>query len=158
MIDEIDLQILELLQDNSRISNAEVARCVGLTPPTALERIRKLEKKGIVKGFHAHLDADQLGCSMLAFVFLRTTESLDGLTTSSAIAKLPEVQELHHVAGEDCYLAKVRVANPKALGRLLREKFGQIAEVISTRSTVVLETIKEDPRLPMYAAKGECDA
>ena len=162
MIDDIDLQILELLQDNSRVQNAEIARTVGLTPPAALERVRKLEKRGVIQGFHARLDPGHVGCSMLAFVFVKTTETVGEEDASRALAALPEVQEVHHVAGEDCYLAKVRVAGPKALGRLIREKFGQIAEVVSTRSTVVLETVKEDPRLSLEALKaggpdGGCD-
>ncbi len=162
MIDDIDLQILELLQDNSRIQNAEIARTVGLTPPAALERVRKLENRGVIQGFHARLDPGHVGCSMLAFVFVKTTETVGEENASHALAALPEVQEVHHVAGEDCYLAKVRISGPKALGRLIREKFGKIAEVVSTRSTVVLETVKEDPRLPLEALRadspeGGCD-
>lgn len=158
MLDDVDLQILELLQDNARIANAEIARSVGLTPPAALERIRKLEKKGVVRGFHARLDPTQLGRAMLAFVLLRTNETLDDPDTSDAISRLPEVQELHHVAGEDCYLLKVRVASPKDLGLFLRRKLGKIPTVLSTRTTVVLETVKEDPRLALDGAAGARDA
>lgn len=158
MLDDIDLQILDLLQENARIQNAEVARRVGLTPPAVLERIRKLEKRGAVKGFHARLDPAQLDCPMLAFVFVKTDENASEQGAALALAALPEVQEVHHVAGEDCYLAKVRVPGPKALGRLIREQFGRIPTVVSTRSTVVLETVKEDPRLPLRPRKGESDA
>lgn len=158
MLDDVDLKILELLQDNARVANAEIARSVGLTPPAALERIRKLEKRGVLQGFHARLAPAELGCAMLAFIFLRTDEPLDDKETADAISRLPEVQELHHVAGEDCYLLKVRVASPKALGRFLRKKLGKIPTVLSTRTTVVLETVKEDPRLALCAARGERDA
>lgn len=152
VLDEIDLQILDMLQESSRVSNAEIARTVGLTPPTALERIRKLERNGVLRGFHADLDPDALGCSTLAFLFIKTSEGPGCECASKTIANFPQVQELHHVAGDDCYLAKVRVASPKALGRFLRDELGQIAEVVSTRSTVVLETVKEDPKLPFPKA------
>lgn len=147
MIDSTDKEILSILQCNARTSNADIARQVGLTPSAVLERIRKLEKKGAIQGYHARIDPEVLDLGLLAFVFVRSTERLDDPTVSEQIAAIPEVQETHHVAGEDCHLVKVRVANPAALGRLLRSSFGSIPGVISTRSTIVLETVKEDPCL-----------
>ncbi|HEX8034955.1 MAG TPA: Lrp/AsnC ligand binding domain-containing protein, partial [Ktedonobacterales bacterium] len=82
-------------------------------------------------------------------VFVRAEEKLACLETGEELARIPEVQEVHHVAGEDCYLVKVRVANTEALGRLLRERFGVIPTVRSTRTTVVLTTIKETATLPI---------
>jgi Lrp/AsnC family leucine-responsive transcriptional regulator len=150
-IDDTDLQILTLLQDNARISNAEVARQVGLAPSATLERVRKLEGKGLVQGYIAHLAPKALGYPLLAFVFVRSDERIGDGTTGARLAAIPEVQEVHHIAGEDCYLVKVRAADPEALGRLLREKFGAVPAVRSTRTTIVLETIREDARLPLPA-------
>lgn len=144
MIDDIDRSILSILQSNARTSNADVGRQVGLTPPAVLERIRKLEKKGSIRGYHARIDPEAVDLGLLAFVFLKTNERLDDRTVTEQIAAIPQVQEAHHVAGEDCHLVKVRVESPAALGRLLRETFGRIPGVISTRSTIVLETVKED--------------
>ena len=151
-IDDIDLQILALLQDNARISNAEIARQVGLAPSATLERLRKLEARGLLLGYRALLAPRPLGYPLLAFVFVRSDERIGDGTTGAQLAAIPEVQEVHHIAGEDCYLVKVRAADPAALGRLLRESFGAVPAVRSTRTTIVLETIREDGRLPLPLA------
>jgi Lrp/AsnC family leucine-responsive transcriptional regulator len=148
-IDDIDLRILSLLQENARIPNAEIARRVGLAPSASLERLRKLEGRGLLLGYMARVAPVPLGYGLLAFVFVRSEEQIGAGTTGAGLAAIPEVQEVHHVAGEDCYLVKVRAADPAHLGRLLREKFGAIPTVRSTRSTIVLETVKEDVRLPL---------
>jgi Lrp/AsnC family leucine-responsive transcriptional regulator len=148
-IDAIDLQILALLQDNARISNVEVARQVGLAPSATLERLRKLETRGLVRDYLTRIAPQPLGFGLLAFVFVRYDERLGEPETAVRLAAIPQVQEVHHIAGEDCYLVKVRASDPEQLGRLLREKFGAIRSVRSTRTTIVLETVKEDPRLPL---------
>jgi Lrp/AsnC family leucine-responsive transcriptional regulator len=147
--DDKDAEILAILQENARVSNAEIARRVALAPSAVLERIRKLEARGTLRGYHGRLDPRALGCGLLAFVFVRADERVGEPRTGQALAEIPEVQEVHHIAGEDCYLAKVRAASPEHLGRLLRERFGAIETVRSTRSTIVLETIKEDLTLPI---------
>src|SRR5438132_7650857 len=101
MIDEIDAVILDLLQENARISQADIARVVGLAPSAVLERIRKLESKGIVRGYAALVDPRALDQSMLAFVAVRTEETPGDDSVANALAKCPEVLELHHVAGDD---------------------------------------------------------
>lgn len=147
MLDNIDLKILSYMQKDSSVSNASIAKEVGMTPSATLERVRKIEEKGIITGYSLKLDYKQLGLSILAFVFVKTdettgTESCDGLT------KMPEVLEVHNVAGEDSYLVKVRVKDAEALSHLLR-KFMQIPLVRSTKTIVVLETMKETSELPL---------
>jgi len=151
-IDDTDLQILSLLQANARVSNAEIARRVGLAPSATLERMRKLEARGLVRGYHARVAPRPLGYPLLAFVFVRSDERIGDGTTGARLAAMPEVQEVHHIAGEDCYLVKVRAADPEHLGRLLRESFGAVPAVRSTRTTIVLETIKEEMLLPLPEA------
>jgi Lrp/AsnC family transcriptional regulator, leucine-responsive regulatory protein len=153
-MDEIDRQIAMFLQDNARTSNAEIARQVGMAPSAVLERIRKLEARGILRGYEARLSPKALGLGLLAFVFVRTRESVGKLETGARLAELPEVQEVHQIAGEDCYLVKVRAADTEALGRLMREKFGAIPSVRSTRTTIVLTTMKESALLPVDGAQG----
>jgi Lrp/AsnC family leucine-responsive transcriptional regulator len=114
-----------------------------------LERVRKLEKRGIVEGYQARLSARSLGFQLLAYIYVKTDESMSKMSTGETLSRIPEVQEVHHVAGEDCYLVKVRTESPESLGRLLRNAIGQIPTVLSTRSTIVLETIKEDFTLPL---------
>ena len=152
MIDEVDGIILDLLQENARISQADVARAVGLAPSAVLERIRKLEARGVVKGYTALLDPNALDQRMLAFVAVRSAEAPGDESVARALAQCPEVLELHHVAGDDCYLLKVRARDAEHVGQLLRHRFGRIPGVVSTRTTIVLETVKETPRLPLRAA------
>lgn len=157
MIDDIDLSILRILQANARRSNADIAREVGMAPSGILDRLRKLEARGILRGFEARVDPVQVDLGLVAFVFVRSSERVAEGKTGERLARIPEVQEVHHVAGEDCYLVKVRVENTEALGRLLREKFGAIASVTSTRTTIVLDTVKETALLPLpdrRSAKG----
>jgi len=159
MIDAIDTDILKILQENARTPNAEVARRVGLAPSAVFERIRKLEEKGIIEAYTLRLNARNLGQGLLCFMFVRSNEQAGGVETAASLARIPEVLEVHHVAGEDCFLAKVRTADTDALGRLLRERLGAIATITSTRTTIVLETVKETGDLPLdRAAEDEEEA
>ncbi|MBO0723881.1 MAG: Lrp/AsnC family transcriptional regulator [Blastocatellia bacterium] len=146
MIDRIDSQILNIIQSDARITNAEIARQVGLAPSAILERMRKLEEGGVIKGYAAEFDAARMGYGLTAFVFVRTSGCG---AIGNLLAAIPEVLEVHDVAGEDCYLIKVRTKDTEALGNLLRDKLKTIPEIISTRTTVVLKTIKETMALPL---------
>ena len=148
-LDGTDRTILAVLQANARTSNADIARQVGMAPSAILDRIRKLEAKGIILGYEARLDARALGCGLVAFVFVKSDEKVGSVSTGEHLAEIPEVLEVHHVAGEDCYLVKVRVESTEALGRLLRDRFGSIGAVRNTRTTIVLNTVKEVARLPL---------
>jgi Lrp/AsnC family transcriptional regulator, leucine-responsive regulatory protein len=155
MIDGIDREIVRILQENGRTSNAEVARRLEMAPSAILERIRKLEERGVILGYSAQVDPEAVGLGVTAFVFVRSNERGGANTTSTRLAELPEVQEIHHVAGEDCFLLKVRIPSTRALGTLLNERFGAIETIISTRSTIVMETVKETPKLPIAGAIEE---
>ena len=150
MIDAIDQKILMILQDNARTPNAEVARQLGMAPSAIFERIKKLEERGVIRGYGAQIDPEALDLALLAFVNVRTEDPVGSDATARALAKRPEVQEVHHVAGEDCYLAKVRVKDTGALSRLMKE-VGALPGVRATRTTVVLETTKESSGLPVQS-------
>jgi Lrp/AsnC family leucine-responsive transcriptional regulator len=149
MINTHDAHILTILQRNSRTSNAEIARQVGLAPSAVFERIRKLEEKGIVQGYTARIDPHAVGLGLVAFTFVRSNDRPGGIRTAELLAEIPEVLEVHHVAGEDCFLVKVRAPDTEALGRLLRERLGKISTITSTRTTIVLESVKETSELPI---------
>jgi Lrp/AsnC family leucine-responsive transcriptional regulator len=153
MIDEIDQAILNIIQQDARISNVEIARQVNLAPSAVLERLRKLEERGYVRGFFAELDARKLGFGLTAFVLVRTDDRHG--ETAETLARMPEVLEVHHVAGEDCYLLKVKTHDAEELGVLLREKIGDLEHVHSTKTTVVLQTVKETIALPLENCKQE---
>jgi Lrp/AsnC family leucine-responsive transcriptional regulator len=127
-----------------------------MAPSAVHERIRKLEARGVLLGYEARVSAAALGRGLLAFVFVRADEPVAGKRAGERLAAIPEALEVHHVAGEDCYLVKIRAADPEDLGRLLRDRFGAIRSVRSTRSTIVLGTLKETARIPLEA--GEPDA
>jgi Lrp/AsnC family leucine-responsive transcriptional regulator len=150
-LDDTDVEILRLLQENARTSNAEIARSVGMAPSAVLERIRKLESRGTLRSYEPRIEGRALGLALLAFIFVRGEDDLRTGSVGQALARMPEVLEVHHIAGEDCYLIKVRVADTDALGRLLREKLGSIPHVRSTRTTIVLATVKETGCLPLGA-------
>lgn len=149
MIDSVDRQILSILQSDARISNAEMARRLDLAPSGVLERVRKLEARGVIEGYEVRIAPAAVDQELLAFVFVRVDEQPGERATAEQLAAIPEVLEVHHVAGEDCYLLKVRAAGTDSLGRLLQERFGAIPTVRSTRSTIVLSTIKETLDLPL---------
>ena len=110
-MDAIDKKILLLLQDNAKMPNSEIAKQVGMVPSGVLERIRKLEDNGYIKGYTTNLNPESLNLGLLAFVFLKTSEMPGCLETADKLAEFPEILEVHHVAGEDCYLLKIRLKN-----------------------------------------------
>ena len=143
MINEIDTKILKILQNNSRTTNAEIARQINMAPSAVLERIRRLESKKIIKKYTTELEPGEVGKSLLAFIEVKASGPIVDQKTAKEIAKIPEVQEVHAVAGEDCFLVKVRVKDTEELTKLLRTKIASIKSIASTRTTIVLETIKE---------------
>lgn len=149
MIDNTDRKILSILQENCRTTNADIGRQLELAPSGILERIRKLEKRKVIKGYHAHLDGRQVGYGVTAFIFIRTDERPGEICAAECLTEIPEVLEVHHIAGEDCYLVKLRCDSNEELGRLLRDKIGMIGAVRTSRTSVVLETVKESVVLPV---------
>jgi Lrp/AsnC family leucine-responsive transcriptional regulator len=149
MIDNIDHKILSLVQINARISNAEIARRLKMAPSGILERLRRLKERGIIKAYSTHLDPKALDFGLLAFVFIKTNEKRVKWDVGEIIAKIPEVLEVHDIAGEDCYVVKLRTKDTESLYRLLRDNFGSIDAIASTRTTIVLRSIKDTTELPL---------
>jgi Lrp/AsnC family leucine-responsive transcriptional regulator len=155
-IDEIDRRILALLQGNARMTQTEVAKAVGLAPSAVLERMRKLESRGIIQGYVALVDPHVVDQKMLAFVAVRTNVVGDAeRDVAVQLASIPEVLEVHYVAGEDCLLLKMRARDAEHVGLLLRNQVSAVPGVSSTRTTIVLGSMKETPRLPIPIAEEE---
>lgn len=146
-IDEIDGSILDILQYNARTTQAELSKAVNLAPSAVQERLRKLEAKGIIRDYVALIDPHVVDRAMLAFVAVRTSEFGPDMPSAYELSRIPDVQEVHHVAGEDCYLLKVRARDAEHLGQILRQQIAATPGVTSTKTTIVLETVKEDPRI-----------
>src|SRR5882672_6120298 len=106
-LDKTDLHILRLMQDNARISNADMARELGMAPSGVLERVKKLEQKGVIQQYTTRINPAALQQKMLAFIFMKASDSPGCNDTAQALSKIPEVQEVHHIAGDDCYLVKI---------------------------------------------------
>lgn len=149
MIDNIDEKILKIIQIDSNIPNVEIARRMGMAPSATLERIRKLKERGIINGYHAHINPKSVGLGLLAFIHIKTNANREKWDVADIASRIPEVLEVHDIAGEDCYLVKLRTRDTESLYELLREKFGSIPSVESTRTTIVLRTTKETTVLPI---------
>jgi Lrp/AsnC family leucine-responsive transcriptional regulator len=144
-LDNTDLQILERMQDNARISNAELARELNMAPSAVLERVKKLEQKNIITGYCARINPLAIQQKMLAFIFIRSSEGFTcSSQTAKSLAQIPEIQEVHHIAGEDCFLVKVRTTDSASLMDLMRNSLQKIPNIASTKTTIVLETVKEE--------------
>lgn len=155
MIDEIDAKILNILQHDGRTSNADLARQVGLAPSAVLERVRKLEERGVLRGFTALIDHTALGLGLLAFILVRSSDPTGTDHVAKLIAKAPEVLEVHNVAGDDCFVVKVRARDTKDLSRILKKRFGTIKAIRSTRTIIVLDTIKESTVIPVSVEQSD---
>lgn len=149
VIDDTDRKILGLLQDNARITNAEIARQVGLTASAIHHRIRKMEETGVIRGYAARVAPEALDVKLASFVRVQTGEGARASEITAALVALPEVQEVHRVVGEDCFFVKVRVRDPQALAELLDHRIQSIPNVATTKTTIVLTTAKESTKLPL---------
>lgn len=147
VLDKTDLHILRLMQENARISNADLARELGMAPSGILERVKKLEQKNVIQQYTTRINPVALQQKMLAFIFMRAADGPGCNDTSRELAKIPEVQEVHHIAGDDCYLVKIRTYDSASLMQLMRTYFSKIPNILSTRTTIVLETVKEQQQL-----------
>jgi len=153
-IDETDRKILEILQKNARISNVDIARQVNLVPSATLERVRRLEKMKIIKGYHASIDPLKMDYKFLAFVYIKT-ENRFYTTYSKPFEQLEEIQEVHHVAGDDCFLLKVRAKDTPHFNHFLHQVLLKMDGVKETRSVIVMDTNKETLSIPVEENKNE---
>jgi Lrp/AsnC family leucine-responsive transcriptional regulator len=142
-LDDIDHRLLALLQHDDRVPVAELGKTLGVPPSTLNDRIRRLLKMGIVKGFHAHLDPEKVGLDLLAFVFVGWSDPGTEAKFLGAIAEAPEVQEAHHVTGSWNYLMKVRLRTTRDLEGFLAEVIKKVPGLQRTETLIVLSSPKE---------------
>mgnify|MGYP002713129762 CR=1 FL=1 len=151
-LDRYDRRILEVLQQDGRISNQELAEQIGLSPSPCLRRVRALEEAGLILGYRALLDAKQLGLSLMALIHIamdrHTPERFANFETR--IAELPEVLECLLVTGQDAdYQLKVVVQDMDAFQALLLEKITRIEGVSGVHSSFVLRRVVDKTALPV---------
>ena len=143
-LDETDVQILSILQRNGRITNAELAKRVGLSPPSVLQRVRQLEVAGFVRGYRADLDHEKLGLSITVWaqVSLALHYELPIERFRKSILEIEEVVECYHVSGEFDFLLRILVPSIQAYEALIRLKLSKIEGIGQIKSCFVLATTK----------------
>ncbi len=156
-LDDIDRRILHRLQAAARTSNAALAREVGLTPPATLDRVRRLEEAGIIRGYHADLAPEPLGFGMTVILLIRLDhhgrEAVHAFR--AAIEQVDEVAECHYLTGTADFLLKVRVRDVADYRRLLETAISGLPGLAHVESAVVLETFKDDRAIAVLDPAGD---
>jgi Lrp/AsnC family leucine-responsive transcriptional regulator len=152
VLDRTDRRILECLQTDGRISNVQLARKVNLTPTPCIERVKRLERQGYIRGYTAILDPELVNASLLVFVEIDLSRNSPNAFRRfrEEARRLPEILECHLVSGNFDYLIKARVSDVKAYRELLGEKILSLPGVNGSRSYVVMEEVKETTNLPLF--------
>lgn len=148
-LDEIDYKIIRSLMMQGRMTWAELASVLELSAPAAGDRVRRLEERNVIQGYAALIDPDAIGYPLVAFVAVTLERPQHRAAFLELVHQLAEIQECHHIAGDDDYWLKVRCRDTKDLERLVSDDIKGLAGVIKTRTTIVLTTAKATPVLPV---------
>lgn len=150
-LDKIDRHILDILQSNAKITNAQLSKEIGLSPAPTLERVKKLEQSGIIKSYHARLDTDRVGLGVNTFVYVtlkgHNKKNIDVFLKE--INDIDEIIECHHVTGSGDFILKIIAEDIASYQKLMLEKVSDIAVVDSLQSMVILSTFKDSKVLPI---------
>jgi Lrp/AsnC family transcriptional regulator, leucine-responsive regulatory protein len=152
-LDRVDIKILDILQSNARIPITELAERVGLSVTPCSERVKNLEKEGVILGYHARLDPQAIDLGLLVFVELNLSAKSGAIfgKFKQEILKLPSVLECHLVSGNFDYLIKARIAKMSDYRSLLGDILLTLPGAQESRSYIVMEEVKENFALPLKA-------
>ena len=150
-LDSIDRRLLAELQDEGRVTNVDLARRVGLTAPPCLRRVRALEEAGVIKGYHADLDASSLGFTITVFamVSLKSQAEEDLRAFENHIKGLPEVRECHMLNGEIDFILKIVSKDLQSFQEFLTRKLTPAPNVASVKTSLTIRTAKNEPGVPL---------
>lgn len=148
-LDFLDYKALEHLMQQGRITWSDLAGILQLSAPAAADRVRRLEERGVIQGYAALLSAPAIGMDLLAYVAVTLERPEHRAAFLDMVQTTPEIQECHHMAGEDDYWLKVRCQNTRHLEQIISEQIKQVRGVLRTRTTIALSTVKETPRIPL---------
>lgn len=154
MLDQIDLKILYILQNHGRRRLAEIAEEVDLSAPAVMERVKKLESTGVIKGYQALLDSKKIGKDITAFIGVSIGNQRDMNNFAARMLHHGDVLECHHVTGDESFILKVKSANTGSLEKLLGE-IRSVEGVTRTVTRVVLSTAKESQALELDQGLAE---
>jgi Lrp/AsnC family transcriptional regulator, leucine-responsive regulatory protein len=154
VLDEIDRRILEVLQADCKVALARVGEQVGLSPPSIVERVRKLENEGYIQGYHAQLNARRLGLDVTAFISVWTAHPRVIKDFAHQLGEFEDVLECHHVTGDPTLLLKVKTRNTQSLERLI-SSLRSLSGVERTETNVVLSTLVEHSGVGTRALRAE---
>jgi DNA-binding Lrp family transcriptional regulator len=160
-LDRIDRRILHDLQDKGRMTNVELAKRAGISAPPCLRRVRALEKAGLIKGYHAEINAEALGFSVTVFaqVGLSSQAEADLRAFEQLMASYPEVRECHMLAGEADFLLRIVATDWYAYQRFLTSKLTPAPNVSHVKTALAIRSTKTEPGvpIPVEPPKGERD-
>lgn len=150
-LDRLDRKILDLLQKNGRLPMTELADKVGLSSTPCTERVRRLEREGVITGYHAHVSPVALGKPLLVFVEIKLSAKSGDVfdKVKKEMMFIPEVMECHLVSGDFDYLIKARISEMREYRRLLGNILLKLPSAAESRSYVVMEELKETLYLPL---------
>jgi Lrp/AsnC family leucine-responsive transcriptional regulator len=149
-----DARVLEILQDQGRRSYADLGSDLGMAAPSVHERVKKLEAKGVIRGYRAVVDPSAVGLTVLAFTWVRQAPGTVSTDLTPTFAVIPEIEECHHIAGEADYILKIRARDMEHLGAIVRD-IQSTGEVFSTETDVVFTTGFERRALPITPRPAE---
>ena len=152
-LDPIDYKLVELLQQNARMTQMEMASAVGLSQPAVAERMRKLEQEGVISGYAARVDRRKLAKDICAFIGVRIEHPKYNAGFAKRILELPDVLECHRITGPDSYLLKVVTEDTESLDLLISDLLRHIPGVTRTLTTVVTSSIKEGSHITPGASE-----
>lgn len=147
-MDSNDKKLVARLMEKGRSTWAELGGLIGLTAPAAADRVRRLEESGVIRGYAARVNPEDVGCGLGALVSVTLERTEERGAFLELIQHMPEVLECHHVAGAEDFILKIRCADTRALERVISERIKAL-NGIRTRTTVILSTLKETPVLPL---------
>ncbi len=150
-LDAIDRHLLAELQDEGRITNVELAQRVGLTAPPCLRRVRALEEEGVIRGYHADLDAAKLGFAITVFAMVSLkSQAEDSLREfEEHMRSLPEVRECHMLNGEIDFILKIVSRDLQSFQEFLTSKLTPAPNVASVKTSLTIRTAKSEPGVPL---------
>lgn len=154
-LDKIDLEILRILQENGKTTNIQLSVLIGLSAAPTLERVKKLEKAGIIKNHHAELNQEALGLHIQTFMQITLSRHKNNAINNfiEQINAIENITECYHITGSSDYLLKIIVKDMPAYERLIMDKLSKIEEIAQMQTQVILSTVKKSNILPLNYKK-----